>query len=149
MKTLLLFLCCLAPWLASSQGLDGSHDAFSRSYDKSLDIGIRGPFPIKKGISSKLTAPETNILQWSPECDDGRYHFVAPRGWKVPRPGPMILDAKGSMIWSKHFDNQFGGQAYDLKVQRYKGEDYLTFWLGDDRIRGHGAGEYYMVGLYV
>lgn len=61
----------------------------------------------------------------------------------------MILDAKGSMIWSKHFDNQFGGQAYDLKVQRYKGEDYLTFWLGDDRIRGHGAGEYYMVGLYV
>ncbi|KAI7369214.1 hypothetical protein KC354_g2108 [Hortaea werneckii] len=145
MQTLLLFLCCLAPWLASSQGLDGSHDAFSRSYDKSLDIGVRGSYPVKKGTSSKLTAPETNVLRWSPECDDGRYHFVAPRGWKVPRPGPMILDAKGSMIWSKHFDNEFGGQAYDLKVQRYKGEDYLTFWLGDDRIRGHGAGEYYML----
>ncbi|KAI7211415.1 hypothetical protein KC333_g7690 [Hortaea werneckii] len=145
MQTLLLFLCCLAPWLASSQTLDGSDAASPRSYDKSLDIGIRGSYPVKKGISSKLTAPETNILRWSPECDDGRYHFIAPRGWKVPQPGPMILDVKGSMIWSRHFDNEFGGQAYDLKVQRYKGEDYLTFWLGDDRIRGHGAGEYYML----
>ncbi|KAI7569267.1 hypothetical protein KC343_g2428 [Hortaea werneckii] len=145
MKTLLLFLCYLAPWLAFSQGLDGSHNAAPRPYDKSLDNGIRGSYSVKKGISSKLTAPETNILRWSPECDDGRSHFVTPRGWKVPRPGPMILDAKGSMIWSQHFDNEFGGQAYDLKVQRYKGEDYLTFWLGDDRVRGHGAGEYYML----
>ena len=149
MKTLLLFLCSLAPWLAYSQRLDGTHDAVTRPYDKSLDNGIRGSYPVKKGISSKLTAPETNILGWSPECDDGRYHFVTPRGWKVPQPGPMILDAKGSMIWSQHFDNEFGGQAYDFKVQRYKGEDYLTFWLGDDRVRGHGAGEYYMVGLCV
>ncbi|KAI6843065.1 hypothetical protein KC332_g1438 [Hortaea werneckii] len=145
MQTLLLFLCYLAPCLASSQGLGGSHDAIPRPYDKSLDIGVRGSYPVKKGISSKLAAPETNILRWSPECDDGRYHFVTPRGWKVPRPGPMILDAKGSMIWSQHFDNEFGGQAYDLKVQRFKGEDHLTFWLGDDRIRGHGAGEYYML----
>ncbi|GAB1735798.1 hypothetical protein NU219Hw_g5143t2 [Hortaea werneckii] len=145
MQTLLLFLCSLAPWLASSQDLDGSDAAAPRPYDKSLDIGIRGSYPAKKGISSKLTAPETNILRWSPECDDGRYHFIAPRGWKVPRPGPMILDAEGSMVWFQHFDNEFGGQAYDLKVQQYKGEDYLTFWLGDDRIRGHGAGEYYML----
>ncbi|KAI6844305.1 hypothetical protein KC367_g7746 [Hortaea werneckii] len=145
MQTLLLFLCYLAPCLASSQGLGGSHDAIPRPYDKSLDIGVRGSYPVKKGISSKLAAPETNSLRWSPECDDGRYHFVTPRGWKVPRPGPMILDAKGSMIWSQHFDNEFGGQAYDLKVQRFKGEDHLTFWLGDDRIRGHGAGEYYML----
>ncbi|KAI6798865.1 hypothetical protein KC361_g3143 [Hortaea werneckii] len=145
MQTLLLFLCYLGPWLASSQGLGGSHDAVPRPYDKSLDIGIRGSYPVKKGISSKLTSPETNILRWSPECDDGRYYFATPRGWKVPQPGPMILDAKGSMIWSQHFDNEFGGQAYDLKVQRFKGEDHLTFWLGDDRIRGHGAGEYYML----
>jgi len=38
----------------------------------------------------------------------------------------MILDGDGSMIWSEHFANDFGGQAYDLKVQKCKGEDYLT-----------------------
>ena len=57
----------------------------------------------------------------------------------------MILDAAGSLIWSKHFDNDFGGQAYDLKVQKYHGEQYLTFWLGDDTVRGHGWGHYYML----
>ena len=59
----------------------------------------------------------------------------------------MILDQDGTMIWSEHFPNQYGGQAYDFKVQRYRGEDYLTFWLGDDSVRGHGAGRFYMVSM--
>lgn len=89
-------------------------------------------------------------MHWTPACADGRLYFLTPRGWRVRAPGPMILDpADGSLIWSAHFGNAFGGQAYDLKVQRYRGEDYLTFWLGDDRVRGHGAGEYYMVSLVV
>lgn len=48
-------------------------------------------------------------------------------------------------MWAHHFENDFGGQAYDFMVQNYKGEDYLTFWLGDDRVRGHGAGAYYLL----
>lgn len=58
----------------------------------------------------------------------------------------MILDDTGSLVWSKHFDNEYGGQAYGLKVQQYRGTDHLTFWLGDDTVRGHGAGQYYIVG---
>lgn len=81
----------------------------------------------------------------SDACTDGGYYFITPRGWKVSDPGPMILDGNGTLIWTDHFSNKFGGQAYDLRVQKYKGEDYLTFWLGDDRVRGHGAGHYYMV----
>lgn len=57
----------------------------------------------------------------------------------------MILDGDGNLVWTDHFSNKFGGQAYDLRVQNYRGEEYLTFWLGDDRVRGHGAGHYYMV----
>ena len=63
----------------------------------------------------------------------------------MSNPGPMIFDGDGSLIWSEYFSNQFGGQAYDLKVQRYRGDDFLTFWLGDDTVRGHGAGHYYTV----
>ena len=116
-------------------------------YRIDIDSGRHGSYPVHEFISTRLRAPQVNFLQWHPECDDGLYYFLTPRGWKVSDPGPMILDAAGNLIWSKHFDNKFGGQAYDLKVQKYLGEDYLTFWLGDDTIRGHGAGSYYMVGL--
>lgn len=57
----------------------------------------------------------------------------------------MVLDRRGELVWAHHFENKFGGQAYDFMVQNYKGEDYLTFWLGDDRVRGHGAGAYYLL----
>jgi hypothetical protein len=30
-------------------------------------------------------------------------------------------------------------------VQHYQGQEYLTFWTGDDQIRGHGSGAYMMV----
>ena len=116
-------------------------------YRSDIDNGNSGSYPVQKFVSSKLRAPQVNFLQWHPECDDGLSYFITPRGWKVSDPGPMILDGAGTLIWSKHFANQFGGQAYDLKVQRYLGEEYLTFWLGDDTIRGHGAGHYYMVCL--
>lgn len=113
-------------------------------YDADLDRGALGSYPVHKFVSSPLTAPRTNFRQWSDECDE-RHYLITPRGWKVAGPGPMILDSSGSLVWSKHFTNDFGGQAYDLKVQSYKGKSYLTFWLGDDRVRGHGAGHFYML----
>ncbi|KAK5136580.1 hypothetical protein LTR08_002594 [Meristemomyces frigidus] len=114
-------------------------------YNVAIDRGKSGYYPVHKFFTSDLAAPKTNYLQWSPECDDGLYYFITPKGWSVTQPGPVILDGDGSLIWASHFDNAFGGQAYDLKVQTYRGEDYLTFWLGDDSVRGHGAGEYYML----
>ena len=114
-------------------------------YRANIDSGKHGSYPVKKFISSKLRAPQFNFLQWHSECDDGLFYFITPRGWKVSDPGPMILDGAGTLVWSKHFANKFGGQAYDFKVQKYMSEEYLTFWLGDDTVRGHGAGRYYMV----
>lgn len=39
--------------------------------------------------------------------------------------GPVILDSNGEMIW---MDNTKWEQAMNFNVQKYKGEDYLTFW---------------------
>jgi hypothetical protein len=115
-------------------------------YDEAIDNGTFGYYPIRTYATEEgLSSPQTNFLQWNQRCDDGRYYFVTPRGWSIPDPGPMILDERGELVWTHHFDNKFGGQAYDLQVQQYRGEDYLTFWLGDDRVRGHGSGWYYMV----
>ncbi|KAL3424072.1 secreted protein [Phlyctema vagabunda] len=67
--------------------------------------------------------------------------MITPRGPRVQNPMAMILDAKGHLIWAK---GDYG-QVYNLKVQKYKGNDYLTFWAGDDTVGGHGAGYYHML----
>ena len=116
-------------------------------YREDIDGGAYGLYPRRKYITDKnLESPETNYLQWSPECHDGLHTFLTPRGHSLPKPGPAILDERGELVWYHYFENSFGGQAYNFLVQKYKGEDHLTFWLGDDRVRGHGAGVYYLVG---
>jgi len=118
-------------------------------YSESLDNGTLGYYPIRTYATAEdITSPKTNFIQWSSHCEDGLLYFITPRGWSLPNPGPMILDNRGELVWNQHFDNSFGGQAYDFMVQEYQGQDYLTFWLGDDRVRGHGSGYYYMVCLF-
>ena len=48
----------------------------------------------------------------------------------------------GSLVWGpdRHY-----GEVYNFQVQKYKGEDYLVFWAGDDSVGGHGEGKFYMV----
>ena len=115
-------------------------------YSEAVDNGTYGYYPIRTYVTAEgIESPQTNYLQWTPQCDDGLYNFITPRGWGLPTPGPMILDNWGELVWAKHFDNSYGGQAYDFKVQEFESDTYLTFWLGDDRVRGHRSGFYYMV----
>jgi len=115
-------------------------------FDKELESGNLGYYPTRQyATAPDIRSPDTNWLQWDERCDDGLYYFITPRGYSEPRPGPIILDRTGEMVWGHHFENKYGGQAYDFMVQEYMGEPYLTFWLGDDRIRGHGSGSYYLV----
>lgn len=137
MNPLLVFLSHLAACLASSP---------PPGYNAKVDNGSLGYYPIRTYATAEdVTSPQTNFLRWSERCEDGLLYMITPRGYSLSNPGPMILDARGDLVWAKHFENHFGGQAYDLMVQRYQAEDYLTFWLGDDRVRGHGSGFYYMV----
>lgn len=115
-------------------------------FDQAIDDGNSGYYPGRTYVTAEsVKAPPVNFVQYSPECDDGLHYFITPRGHSIPRPGPAIVDRRGELVWFRHFENSFGGEAYNFLVQKYRGEDYLTFWLGDDRIRGHGSGFYYMV----
>ncbi|KAK4541627.1 hypothetical protein LTR36_007771 [Oleoguttula mirabilis] len=61
-------------------------------------------------------------------------------GPSIDNPGPMILDTEGELVWtSDHF-----GHAANLKVQWYRGQDYLTFWAGE-KLQESGQGVYYML----
>lgn len=140
---LTIYLCAA---LAEPSAVDDITPSLAPKYNEAVDNGSFGYYPIRTYTTAKdITSPKTNFLQWSPQCDDGLLYFITPRGWSLPNPGPMILDTHGELVWNRHFDNKFGGQAYDLMVQTYQGQEFLTFWLGDDRVRGHGSGFYYMV----
>lgn len=102
-----------------------------------------GYYPYRTYQSFDLISPQVRTVTHEPECDDGLFTFLTPRGWSISEPGPRILDNKGDLVWAKDTP----GQAYDLVVQDFQGQKYLSYWIGDDRVRGHGAGDYYMVGL--
>ncbi|KAF2495421.1 hypothetical protein BU16DRAFT_460908 [Lophium mytilinum] len=111
--------------------------------DKKFDNGEYGSYPMQTFHSSDIVAPRINILSSSSRCDDGSYILITPRGHRVPDEarGPMILDHRGDLVWAVTGYEQ----TYDLMVQEYAGQQYLTFWGGNDAIGGHGAGHYYMI----
>lgn len=107
----------------------------SRAYD----WGFYGVYPRQSFRSFPLRPPRLNFLQWDEECDHG-YTLLTPRGTLVWNPAPVILDARGELIW---MDDRFG-EVMNMKVQDYKGEKYLTFWAGEFDT-SFGRGSYYMV----
>ncbi|KAL4894808.1 ASST-domain-containing protein [Aspergillus ambiguus] len=104
------------------------------------DEGKYGAWPTETYRSTAIIGPSLNYVQYSPACNDGQYTLIAPRGGSVRYPGPMIIDQDGHLVWTKYY-----GQTYNLNIYRFKGQDYLTFWVGDDGIVGHGDGTYYML----
>lgn len=109
-----------------------------------FDDGSLGAYPNQTYITAPdAISPRLNILQSSPRCDDGLYTMISLRGDRVELKGqsPMIFDSQGQLVWM----NATYGETFGLGVQRYKGQDYLTFWQGDDSVGGHGEGFYFMV----
>lgn len=100
-----------------------------------------GSYPFHSYRSSNLTSPAVRKATDSIQCYDDNLIFLSPRGKKVANPAVTILDNHGRLIWSKHVQ----GQAYNLKVQEYKGEKVLTYWVGDDAVGGHGEGYFYVL----
>ncbi|RAL09342.1 uncharacterized protein BO97DRAFT_472561 [Aspergillus homomorphus CBS 101889] len=94
--------------------------------------------------SIDIESSEVLVKQWGPHCEEG-YVFLSPRGHSYPEPAPLIYDYRGNLVWM----GRAFGEFMDLKIQQYKGQDYLTFWAGEfDGTRG--IGQYYMVdgGIY-
>lgn len=103
-----------------------------------------GVYPIQTYQSTDIVSPHLNVEQSSPGCDSSLYTLLTPRGPLTSEPTAVILDQDGHLIWTTSWEGQ---QIYNLMVQEYQGEIYLTFWAGNDAVGGHGAGSYFMVCL--
>jgi len=101
--------------------------------------GVYGTYPTQQYTSFALEGPRAQHLRWNAQCDQGLV-LMTPNGPSVERPGPMILDAQGELVW---MSDDFGPTA-NLKMQHYNGENYLTFWSGE-KAATSGKGVYFMV----
>lgn len=107
----------------------------SRAYE----WGFLGGYPRQSFKSSSLRPPRMNLVQWDEQCGQG-YTLLTLRGTSVSKPTAVIMDGTGELVW---MDESFG-YIMNLKIQRYKGQQYLTFWSGAFG-EGFGKGTYYMV----
>jgi len=121
---------------------------FSSDEAAAYDKGEYGNVPMTS--LSSISGNYNRFLRstWVPEiCDksDDLHYVLALHGFILTHAGPMLLDQQGHQVW---FQKGFS-TTYGLDVQTYKGERYLTWWTGNNRLRDHGAGYYYMVQIYI
>ncbi|KAK5128956.1 hypothetical protein LTR85_000289 [Meristemomyces frigidus] len=103
------------------------------------DLGLLGAYRTQSYVSFDLNSPQASVVQWEDSCDYG-FVFLDPSGPAVAHRGPLIIDAKGNLIWTS---DQFETTT-NQKLQQYKGEEYLTFWSGQ-KAKTMGTGAYYML----
>jgi hypothetical protein len=89
-----------------------------------------------------LRPPEIKVNAGSSAAAPG-YVFVSPKkepGGQAPsQDAPLILDGSGEPVWFHPLSNS-QEDAFNFRVQEYKKEKVLTWWVGHHS--GYGQGEY-------
>ncbi|KAI5118407.1 hypothetical protein M0805_002859 [Coniferiporia weirii] len=85
--------------------------------------------------------PLTISVPSPPPSSPGRaLYLTCPHESGVKDPGPVIYDSTGAPVWMDIAGAFAGGACYDLNVQTYEGEQYLTVWTGAVSTAGYGSG---------
>jgi hypothetical protein len=83
-----------------------------------------------------LVVPKVEIVKRDPRASAGHIFIAPKRGDGIN--GPMILDGAGKLVWAREAPPET--EAFDFRVQRYRGQPVLTWWEGTSTV-GVGAGE--------
>lgn len=110
--------------------------------DWGYEKGAYGAHPYQSYRTIPYDPPSLNVLQSHPLCESSMHTFLAPRGEFMRSPLAMMLDSSNRLVWAMGYKSQ---QIYNVRVQKYRGNDYITFWTGNDTVGGHGAGVVHMV----
>ncbi|KAI1327030.1 Arylsulfotransferase-domain-containing protein [Xylariaceae sp. FL0255] len=126
--------------VVSWNALAWAHEPLSSKY--MYELGLYGLYATSSFKSFDLEAPRLNFPRWNEETCSQGYYAIAQKGKIVSNSGPSILDARGELVWT---DDRYG-VVFNLQIQTYKGEDYLTFWASPTgSSHGYGRGTYYML----
>jgi hypothetical protein len=103
------------------------------------DWGFYGACPLQTFVSSDLVVPRVSTARSHSDCDNG-FVFLTVGGASTGPTGPTILNSDNELVWK----SESYAVTTNLQVQRYKGQDYLTFWSGK-KLGTKGVGVYYLV----
>ncbi|KIW57432.1 hypothetical protein PV05_05982 [Exophiala xenobiotica] len=103
------------------------------------DWGLYGACPLQTFVSSDLVVPRVSTARSHSDCDNG-FVFLTVGGDSAGPTGPTILNSDNELVWK----SQDYAVTTNLQVQRYKGQDYLTFWSGK-KLGTKGVGVYYLL----
>ncbi|CRG86537.1 Neuronal cell adhesion molecule [Talaromyces islandicus] len=116
----------------SHHGLDMQHLQTLWRHPSELSWSDLGLSPsMRRYVSFDLESPVPTFVQSDARCEPG-YIFFTPGGQS-----PMILDSHGDLVWTVHSS----AATQNFRVQRYRQQDYLTYWAG----KPFGPGYYYML----
>ena len=104
-----------------------------------FELGVYGVYPRRDYVSTDLRSPRGRRVKWEDSCNGG-YILLGPNGLSVEKPGPIMLDTNGELVWM----SEAWGPTMNFNVQKYKGENYLTFWYGH-KTGGNGYGDFVML----
>ncbi|KIK63569.1 hypothetical protein GYMLUDRAFT_162867 [Collybiopsis luxurians FD-317 M1] len=100
--------------------------------------GVFGAGPVQTFFSANYTPSAWNFVKprnKSTTISPG-YLFTAPRGTDTVRPGPLIYDNNGHLVW----DGTIFGETLVFQVEIYLGEPHIVTWAGDFLATGVGNG---------
>jgi hypothetical protein len=83
-----------------------------------------------------LVVPKITIVKHDPRTTPGEVFLAPKRGSGMN--GPIILDNDGQILWAREAPPDT--EAFDFRVQRYRGQPVLTWWEGTSTL-GVGYGE--------
>jgi hypothetical protein len=142
MKTVIRWLLQYLPVLLPTglSSLENVHVA--RDLAAQTVIGTND-YPQTAFLSTKVTTPVVDIVKWDERCDSESFVLLGPHGRQIADNKILLLDNRGELVW---YHNEKGA-VHNIQVQEYKGNRYITYWVGDDDYFGHGSGYYKMVSL--
>lgn len=110
---------------------------------EAYERGHQGDYPQQTFESTTISAPVVHVEKWHSSCDSSSHVLLTPHGDRIRDNKALILDNQGRLVWHR----QERGAVHTLQVQQYKGNHYLTYWVGDDQYWGFGRGYVKMVSL--
>jgi hypothetical protein len=112
--------------------------------ESSNGAGAAGPQQAGPFRSNPALVPPTVKVATAPAERSGDHVFTDIHAGNGQQ-GALIIDRRGELAYfrpvSDHGGN--GRRIFNVRVQRYRGEPVMTYWLGS-MISGHGEGDYHL-----